>query len=657
MDLKYRSDIDGLRAIAVLPVIFFHTGLAGFSGGFVGVDIFFVISGFLITSIILKEIRDDKFSVARFYERRIRRIFPALFPVIAFTLAIGAYLFDYRAFMDLGHSITATTLFASNILFWRESGYFATTSLEKPLLHTWSLAVEEQFYILFPLMLVGINRFFKSSYLPWLIGIGFISLLMSAWGVYSYSGGAFYLMPSRAWELLAGSFVAIGAIPRLGSRFLRNLLSLLGITLIFFSVGFYTETTLFPGHNAIAPVLGASLIIYSGVGGSSAISKLLSLSPLVFIGHISYSLYLWHWPLIVFAKYILFRELSHIEISGVIFTTFIISVLSWKFIEQPFRGKEPIISDRKPLFALSVVVVIISVCIGLAIYIEKGFPQRSEWNTAIMKVNDDYDLERKQIEMYEKNAEEIHEGKMPLQIGASNNNPIFILWGDSHAAALIPAISEKSSQYRVSGFVTFHSSCPPVIGIDRVDRNFNEPRFNQSVINFIRYHQEIKTVILAAYWEEYYTETVNKKLKGVDRTYTITRSNLFTEHLLKTVETLLGLGRKVVLVTPVPIYKYDVKRIYWWTKRRNEECSELQPTISEYHQKNKEVLGLFREFETHPKVKVVSPESMLFDQNGKALIMTNNGLLYRDNNHLSTYGAHFVAPVFDDVFSKMNNLQ
>jgi len=268
MKLTYRPDIDGLRAIAVLSVLFFHTNIPGFSGGFVGVDIFFVISGFLITSIILKDIEEEKFSIARFYERRIRRIFPALFPVIAFTLVVGAYLFDANAFKDLGQSVTATTLFSSNILFWREAGYFDAPSLYKPLLHTWSLAVEEQFYIFFPLALLFIHRFLKKRYSPWLVIAFVLSLGISVWGVYHKQAATFYLVPTRAWELLAGSMLALGVFPNASSVWLRNILSVTGLGLIVYSVGFYTEATLFPGYNAIAPVLGAGLIIYTSRGGA-----------------------------------------------------------------------------------------------------------------------------------------------------------------------------------------------------------------------------------------------------------------------------------------------------------------------------------------------------------------------------------------------------
>lgn len=295
MSLKYRADIDGLRAIAVLVVIFFHAGIPGFSGGFVGVDVFFVISGFLITSIIVNEIDEGKFSIARFYERRIRRIFPALFPVIVFTVVAGAFLYDFVSFKELGKSIVATTLFSSNIHFWHQAGYFDTESIRKPLLHTWSLAVEEQFYIVFPLLLLAINRFGKKLYLPWLLGIGLLSLFASIYGIYSNPSVTFYMVPTRAWELLAGSILALQRIPLLKSNSYRNLFSVTGFGLICYSVVCYTEATLFPGANALAPVIGASLIIYSGMeGGASTVKKFLSVKPLVSIGLISYSLYLWH---------------------------------------------------------------------------------------------------------------------------------------------------------------------------------------------------------------------------------------------------------------------------------------------------------------------------------------------------------------------------
>lgn len=660
MSLQYRADIDGLRAIAVLAVLCFHLDITGFTGGFVGVDVFFVISGFLITSIILKEIRrDNKFSVVRFYERRIRRIFPALFPVMTFTLVVGAYLFDHIAFKDLGQSITATTLFASNILFWQESGYFAAPAEHKPLLHTWSLAVEEQFYILFPLMLVVINRFFRNQYFPWLLAAGLISFSTNIWEVYNDTSAAFYFMHNRAWELLAGSILALGVIPKLQSKFLRNLLSALGFGLIFYSIGFYTESTLFPGYNAIAPVLGTCLIIYSGMNGSSSINKMLGWKPLVFIGLISYSLYLWHWPLIVFPKYMMFsRALTNFEIAGIILATFVISTVSWRFIEQPFRGKQPVIAERKMLFALSALVMVVAIGIGGVIHLQKGMPYRLgiEKNPG-WTLNGEPDIF----------AEEIKNGVLPTQIGTGNIKPSFVLWGDSHAISLIPAVSEKAKQYGVSGYLMTHDSTPPLLDIDTInDPSNNVPRFTEEVLSFIKAHPEIKTVILAARWAFYingngYKQEIIQEvvLKDTSSNHTASQPNslLLKAGLRRTVKALLGMRRQVVLVSQLPAIGYDVPRLYWVSHQTGVDYHEFIPTISEYNERNRDAQKILNELADNPNVMLISPESLLFDQTGRVMIVADNKILYRDDDHLSIAGAYFVAHAFDDMFDKMVDLQ
>ena len=658
MSLKYRADIDGLRAIAVLAVIFFHADIPGFSGGFVGVDVFFVISGFLITSIILEEIQSGTFSVARFYERRIRRIFPALFPVIFFTLAVSIFIFDYKAFKKFGESITGTTLFSSNILFWRESGYFDSPSLHKPLLHTWSLAVEEQFYIFFPLLLVGINRFFKRKYLPWIVSIGIISLFASFWGVYNQPSAAFYLVPTRAWELLAGSILTLRVISPPQSNFIRSLLAIVGLSLIFYSVFFYTKLTVFPGHNAIAPVLGSALIIHSGIEGSSSIGKLLGLKPLVFTGLISYSLYLWHWPLIVFAKYMLFRELTVLEVSVIIFATFIISVLSLKYIEKPFRGSQPIIPERKKLFAISAILMLIASLTGLMIYLQNGMPYRSEANASIMKFDNEQEWKRN-IEIEENKNKEITEGKAPPVIGAKNTAQCFILWGDSHARVLSTVISEKAKQYKLSGFLATNSGAPPILSVDRNNHHFNGSDFNEGVISFIKAHPEIKTVILSSMWAAYANrdnmqdDPLTWKPKQSDNIHNESNSFLLRGGIIRTVNTLHGLGRKVVIINDVPQIGGDALRLYCVNSLTGESYDELLPTISTYRKSNQAVYALFQELAKRPDVTLISPESMLFDLKGRAILTNNNKLLYRDDNHLSHYGTMFISPLFNDAFIKM----
>lgn len=274
MTPKYRSDIDGLRAVAVLAVIFFHFGIELFSGGFVGVGVFFVISGYLITSIIISEIKQESFSIARFYERRFRRILPALVFVAIVVLIAGSILFHPKHLVDLGRSMIATTLFSSNVLFYTQSGYFDHASELKPLLHTWSLAVEEQFYIFFPIILLAVAKYTTGKFFKWVVIIFFVSFLLSLAGMKVSESGTFYLIFTRAWELLAGSLLAIKAFPLLRNQSSRDGFSFVGLFMIIYSVFFFTSETEFPGFWALIPVVGAAIIIYAGEESHSAVGKI-----------------------------------------------------------------------------------------------------------------------------------------------------------------------------------------------------------------------------------------------------------------------------------------------------------------------------------------------------------------------------------------------
>ncbi|NTW51586.1 MAG: acyltransferase [Chlorobiaceae bacterium] len=669
MRLVYRPDIDGLRAIAVLAVLFFHTDIPGFGGGFVGVDIFFVISGFLITSILLKDFEDGDFSIARFYERRIRRIFPALFPVMAFTLVVSAFLFDASIFRDYGKSVTMTTLFSSNVLFRRQSGYFDLPSLQKPLLHTWSLSVEEQFYILFPLTLLLVKRFLKKRYLPWLLVIAGISLTVSIFGVYKRPTSAFYLVQYRAWELMAGAIVAMEGLPVPSSTRLKNLLSISGIALLIYSIGFYTETMVFPGYNALVPVIGAGLIIYSGKGsGTTIVAKLLELRPLVFIGLISYSLYLWHWPMVVFCRYLSLEPLSEWESIGIIAVSLLMGVVSWKYIEQPFRGNQSLIPDRKRLFALSLVVMIVASGIGQVIYLNRGLPIRHAWfypgmTSHLQKVQQDPEWDK--YGEWEKGTEHIHDGLMPHRVGADNIEPTVALWGDSHARALIPAIDEQSKRHGVSCYIITRISSPALLGVDIIvskhDNSVDESKFSDDVLRFLKDHPKVKTVILSGRWPVYangdhavHEDPLECTLKDTYGRGTVKRQNaeVFRIALARTVNYLCATGHRVILVSDVPEVGYDVPRYYSLRTRfpMLNAGIDIRPSLAGYTERNRKVRAVFDELSALSGVTVAHPEKMLFDSEGRGMIMVGQELLYRDDDHLSTYGAHFVAPAFNEAF-------
>jgi peptidoglycan/LPS O-acetylase OafA/YrhL len=333
----YRPDIDGLRAIAVVPVVLFHFHGARFvPGGFVGVDIFFVISGFLITKILHDEIQTGAFGVLSFYSRRVRRIFPALFAMISFCiLSTAATGFPADA-SALSHDVVATIFSVSNIDFYRSSGYFDSKMLHNPLLHTWSLAVEEQFYVGFPLLLYALRNSPGRRRILVLSAIVCASLAWSVWMVHADQTAAFYLMPSRAWELLIGSLLAINAVPSSNSRAIANTSGIAGLLLIGFSIMSISESTPFPGVAAIAPCLGTAMVIHSATTRQTLVSKVMSIPPLRFIGLISYSLYLWHWPIFVVYSDVM-RMPRLIDTIGLLVTSFFIAWLSYMFVERPFR--------------------------------------------------------------------------------------------------------------------------------------------------------------------------------------------------------------------------------------------------------------------------------------------------------------------------------
>ena len=345
----YRADIDGLRAVAIVPVVLFHAGVTAFAGGFVGVDVFFVISGFLITGLIRHEIDKGTFSLAGFYERRVRRLFPALFAMLLAVTLCAAWLLLPADLVDYAKSVLATSLFASNFLFWQEAGYFGRAAEDIPLLHTWSLAVEEQFYILFPLFLAYIAARARKRYVAATALVTAVSFIASVAAVKLAPDAAFYLAPFRAWELGVGALLALGALPTLHRHQVRSIVAVLGLTALLCSMTLFSKATPFPGAAALLPCLGTAAIIWAGTGGHNVVGDALSARPFVLIGLISYSLYLWHWPLLSLGRYYAVRDLNALETGALLTLATLASIASWRYVERPFRGKSGLF-DRRGLF-------------------------------------------------------------------------------------------------------------------------------------------------------------------------------------------------------------------------------------------------------------------------------------------------------------------
>jgi peptidoglycan/LPS O-acetylase OafA/YrhL len=378
---SYRPDLDGLRAIAVLSVILFHAHIPHFDGGFVGVDVFFVLSGYLITQILQNEIDRGRFSFLKFYERRIRRIFPALFTVALACTAAGIVLFPPQQLRDFARSMLAMTIFSSNVYFTKTSsplGYFGEQSGVRLLLHTWSLAVEEQFYFGFPILLLLLNRFARRYVRAILFCFLILSLALSIRGVKVAPIGTFYLVRGRAWELLIGCLIALKPVPPLRSYLARTLLGVAGLAGIVFAVFTYNAATLFPGAAAIPPCLGAGLIIYAGEAGDSLLKRVMGVAPLVFLGVLSYSLYLWHWPILAITKYYYPYYFIAPRLTVVpLLLCLLLSFLTFEFIETPFRVRHSAAGKHgnKPLW-IGLCASASLALIAFALDASNGFPRR-----------------------------------------------------------------------------------------------------------------------------------------------------------------------------------------------------------------------------------------------------------------------------------------
>lgn len=634
--IEYRHDIDGLRAIAVMLVILFHAQIIGFSGGFIGVDIFFVISGYLITSIILKEMENKNFSFLGFYERRIRRIFPALFVTLVLTTICAAFLFMPLEFKAFGKSLSSTSLFVSNIIFWRESGYFDSAAILKPLLHTWSVTLEEQFYILFPLYLFISLKWFKKFFIPLTI-IGLIfSLSLSVWTLsISKDIATFYLLPTRAWEFLIGSLLAFKILPNVNNKILSNILAISGIILIVGANWIMNEHTTFPGPNALYPTLGAFLIIYSGMTCQNIILKWLSAKYMRFTGKISYSLYLYHWPIFVFASYYAMRDFFLYEKFVLIFLCFILAFLSWKYVEQPFRLKQKNY-NRKKIFIIAIVAIALFASIGYYIQKSNGAPWRLS-----QEVQD--------LSLVQKGPQPIRYYKaenfpwMSKWLGVSGNDPKFIVLGDSHANAVSPALDKIAKEKGKVGLLLKHPGCMPAINIKESDLSKECYNFNKDVIRKLNEFKNIETIYLIARWSVYpkwLSKTRNPQGTEESREY-------FAQLLNETVAFYNARNININIITEVPkVHKTLVPSILGRNAYYHGEIIDIRPNKKQHIFEKQHVTNTLHDIgKAHKQLRIISAHKPLC-QTEKCDVIHNGKSLYYDDDHLSTYGAETISHIF-----------
>jgi len=506
----YRPDIDGLRAIAVAVIVGFHALPRLVPGGFVGVDIFFVISGFLITRMISQDLDNGAFSMGRFYLRRARRIIPAYAAVVLVTTIIGGVILLPVQLEAFGRSLAASAVFASNIFFWLQHSYFSPPAEYQPLLHLWSLSVEEQFYLIWPLGLLILAHRRLAPFRTIIVSIAVISsLALAQMKVGNGSFSSFYLLPPRAWEFGLGALVALCASRAPRRAVATEGLAIVGLGLIFFSVAFYTHHTPFPGLSALAPCVGSALVILSGVHRPPRVTALLRSAPFVGVGLISYSLYLWHWPLLVFARQVTQHPLDWPVACGGVVLSLALAYLSWRWIELPFRKHQPGRTWGRLVYPVVAACLTLLVA-GLGLVSLNGAPQRvSPSILATQAASLDRNPMRARCHIDSSPAfPSLGQCRTDIPGRTLTGNGYEVLvWGDSYADAATPGVVAWAKSRDLFVRQVSRSACPPLLNLNVFvePEGLAEgcPKFNRTVLAEIAANRDLHYIVLAARWAYY----------------------------------------------------------------------------------------------------------------------------------------------------------
>lgn len=636
--MLYRKEVDGLRAIAVVSVILYHAGLEAVSGGFVGVDIFFVISGYLITSIIMKDLEAERFSIGNFYERRFRRILPALIFIELLCIPIAVLWLPTARLEEFANSLVAVSFFSSNILFWQESGYFGLDIPEKPLIHTWSLAIEEQYYLFFPLLMVFFWKLDKKkSLVVMIVSIAVVSFIVAEWASRNHPTANFYLIPSRAWELFIGSLTAIYLNKQaVSDRSINEVPAVFGLLLIMYSIVYFDKSTPFPGSYALVPTLGTALIILFATQKTS-LNKLLSMKVLVGIGLVSYSAYLWHQPLFAFARVKSFDapETSVFLMLSVVSVA--MAYFSWRYVESPFRNKNFL--KQKSVFMLSIISSLFIAIIGVLIHLYSE--KISESYLTVPRHMSTKECLEVSLKSYPENC----------LIGASRNHerPIdVILWGDSYADALAFSLRKKLEDSSLKGLALIKHSCPSIMGVIRKEpirlgSDFSDKchEYSRNSVNEI-VASDARIVVLTSSYRYYFN---NKNQLDAPVLVSESSESSAIKNLVETIDVIIKSGKKVVLVLPHAYrgkdeFKKYLKMLYF-------HGSEAASFPIDNTASDEIVNGIMKQlsfYDFNESLQLIHPNDILCPGGVECYAMSvDKQLLLSDGSHFSLVGADKVV--------------
>lgn len=659
MHHTYRPEIDGLRTVAVVPVVLFHAGVGALSGGYVGVDIFFVISGFLITRILLSNL-ESGFDLWDFYKRRIRRILPALLAVLLFATIAGIVILTPSALAEYGKSMIGVSLFGSNFFFWKSVDYFSSQAHVQPLLHTWSLAVEEQYYIFYPLLLFVLHRW-RVPLVPVLAILGLMSFLAAAVLVSSMPGAVFYLLPFRAWELTLGGLVAV--IPALASRSLvARMVAPLGLVLIALPFFLYTPETTFPGLAAAPPVVGTALIIWAGDRPGTWLFRILASRPFVAVGQASYSFYLWHFPLFAYASYLLDRPLDALTGSVLSVVALAAAFASLRWIETPVRRSNSAASVFVPLGLL-----VAALGIGAALAASAGWPQRLPAEARLL-ADAPGDKFRHPYHCMSVN-QTIVAPEQACRLGAPGMEPRVLLWGDSHAMVTATAMNAAARRTNSAFLFAATADCPPGLGFSVSERS--EPGltrmpsyrfcadYNRRMYELAIHDDQIDTVVISARWSNWRIgEPGNRveapadiRLEDETGIATSVEGNraIFERGFLALVRALTGSGKTVYLVGPIPEPPFDVPQSLYVARWGLAEVPEAL-RVDDFRRRHAVAFQILAEAARIPGAQLIEPHVSLCSPSSCPIADTDGSPTYFDHNHLSVRAARNLSPLFVPVF-------
>lgn len=636
--MNYRPEIDGLRALAVLPVVLFHAKFPLFSGGFAGVDVFFVISGYLITAIILESLERGRFSLKSFYDRRIRRIMPALFTVLIVSVFFAVLLLPPANLTEFGRSLIATVTFSANFLFWSQAGYFDTQSDLKPLLHTWSLAVEEQFYVLFPLLVVLLFKIKFNARMAVLILITISSFLLALIAVYHRPSAAFFLLPTRGWELLCGALLAVllrqGASLFFISPRLKEYAAALGFIMLIFSFIVFDESTKFPGAAATIPVAGTCLLICFA-SQQNLTGRVLSHPWLVSIGLISYSLYLWHNPILVFIRFWTLGSIT-IEVSVLaIMLAMLLSYLTWRFIEKPCRDVQKVSSTQ--VFTGVLVSGIILIGVGYYLVQKNGLPERLGDNQALLATALPSPLRQRC------HNSETH--KVDVQSGCEyfGEDVKVATFGDSHVVEISYALAEQLKPYNIGLKQFSYTACEPSFGSNGTKDACKV--WTEQAVDYIL-KSNVSTVVVSyrihgalfGYHEKYYPNFP-------DLYSDIYRAEVWSAYL-NLLKAFLNAGKKVVLVLQAPELKANISQLVFAHGQKGTDVVSMSRAWVDHRE-----FYVRQRLDQIPRDVVVVDPIVQFCDQSNCYASKNGKAIYFDEDHLSVYGAGLLVEQFMPVFA------